>query len=77
MLIPGCGADYEVRAFHEAGDHVTAIDFSPAAVEQAKKQLGGLGERVILGDFFVHDFGRLWCYVRSMDRFRLHAARSL
>jgi SAM-dependent methyltransferase len=34
-LIPGCGTGYEVRAFHQAGWKVTAIDFSPVAVEQA------------------------------------------
>jgi len=58
VLIPGCGSGYEVRAFNDAGYDVTAIDFSPAAVEQAKKVLGSLAERVILGNFFTHDFGQ-------------------
>ena len=58
VLIPGCGSGYEVRAFHAAGYDVTAIDFSPGAVDQAKRVLGGLAERVILGDFFTHDFGQ-------------------
>jgi SAM-dependent methyltransferase len=57
VLIPGCGSGYEVQAFHAAGYDVTAIDFSPAAVDQAKRVLGVLAERVILGDFFTHDFG--------------------
>jgi SAM-dependent methyltransferase len=57
VLIPGCGSGYEVAAFHAAGHDVTAIDFSPAAVEQAKKVLGSLAGKVILGDFFSHDFG--------------------
>ena len=57
ILIPGCGSGYEVHAFHAAGYDVSAIDFSPAAVDQAKKVLGVLSERVILGDFFMHDFG--------------------
>jgi len=57
VLIPGCGSGYEVQAFHAAGYDVSAIDFSPAAVEQAKRVLGSLAERVILGDFFTHDFG--------------------
>src|ERR1043166_6205854 len=56
VLIPGCGSGYEVQAFHGAGYDVTAIDFSPAAVERAKKVLGVLAERVILGDFFTYDF---------------------
>jgi SAM-dependent methyltransferase len=57
VLIPGCGSGYEVQAFHAAGYDVTAIDFSPAAVDQAKRVLGILAERVICGDFFAHDFG--------------------
>jgi SAM-dependent methyltransferase len=58
VLIPGCGSGYEVQAFHAAGYDVSAIDFSPAAVEQAKRMLGSLAERVILGDFFTYDFGQ-------------------
>jgi SAM-dependent methyltransferase len=58
VLIPGCGSGYEVKAFHEAGYDVTAIDFSPAAVDQAKNVLGTLAEKIILGDFFTHDFGQ-------------------
>jgi thiopurine S-methyltransferase len=56
VLIPGCGGDWRsIRAFHEAGHRVTAIDFSPVAVDQTGKALGELN--VILGDFFTHDFG--------------------
>lgn len=58
VLIPGCGSGYEVQAFHTAGYDVTAIDFSPAAVDQAKRVLGVLAGRVIFGDFFTHDFRR-------------------
>ena len=58
VLIPGCGSGYEIQAFHAAGYDVSAIDFSPAAVDQAKRVLGFLAERVILGDFFTHDFGQ-------------------
>ena len=36
VLIPGCGSGYEVRAFHERGWDVLAIDYSPAAVERAR-----------------------------------------
>jgi SAM-dependent methyltransferase len=57
VLIPGCGSGYEVQAFHAAGYDVTAIDFSPAAVDQAKRVLGVLAERVILEDFFTYDVG--------------------
>ena len=57
VLIPGCGSAYEVRAFDEAGWKVTAIDFSPVAVERARSELGPLANRVVQGDFFKHDFG--------------------
>jgi ubiquinone/menaquinone biosynthesis C-methylase UbiE len=56
VLIPGCGAAYEVRAFHEAGWTVTAIDFSPVAVKNARARLGALAGSVVQGDFFTHDF---------------------
>jgi SAM-dependent methyltransferase len=56
VLIPGCGSAHEVQAFHEAGYDVTAIDFSPAAIDQAKRGLGVLAGRVIFGDFFTYNF---------------------
>ncbi len=56
VLIPGCGSGYEVRAFHEAGHEVTAIEFSTPAVARARGVLGSLGRKVIHGDFFKHDF---------------------
>jgi SAM-dependent methyltransferase len=55
VLIPGCGSGYEVQAFYDAGFEVTAIDFSPVAVERAAYILGPLQSCVIPGDFFTHD----------------------
>src|SRR6267142_5626073 len=52
VLIPGCGAGYEVPAFHEAAWQVTAIDFSAVAVERARFELGTLASCVVQGDFF-------------------------
>lgn len=52
-LIPGCGVGYEVAMFVEAGWDVTAIDFSPAAVEAARHALGPWGARVQQADFFT------------------------
>ncbi len=57
VLIPGCGSGYEVRAFHGMGHDVTAIDFSATAVAHARELLGPLGDKVIQGNFFKHDFG--------------------
>ena len=57
VLIPGCGSGYEVRAFHEVGHDVTAIEFAAPAVARARALLGPLGDKVIPGNFFKHDFG--------------------
>lgn len=57
VLVPGCGTGYEVTAFHQAGHEVEAIDFSGPAVAHARSVLGLLGDRVIHGNFFKHDFG--------------------
>lgn len=56
-LIPGCGFGHEVRAFHEAAWEILAIDFSPAAVAQAKQKLGSLAPLVREADFFRDDLG--------------------
>jgi SAM-dependent methyltransferase len=53
VLIPGCGAGYEIKAFADAGWKVTAIDLSPVAVERARLNAGSeFAKRVFLGDFF-------------------------
>jgi SAM-dependent methyltransferase len=52
VLVPGCGSGYEVRAFAEHGDDVLGIDFSDAAIEAARRQLGEFGSRVRKADFF-------------------------
>lgn len=57
VLIPGCGSGHEIMAFADAGYDVTAIDFAPFAVERARRMVGPeLAKRVLLGDFFQHDF---------------------
>lgn len=58
VLIPGSGGDWRtIRAFCKAEHGVTAIDFSPFAVEQAKDALGQFADTLVLGDFFSYDFG--------------------
>ncbi|MFZ6766304.1 methyltransferase domain-containing protein [Undibacterium sp. Di26W] len=51
-LIPGCGNAYEAAYLAQAGWDVTAIDFSPAAVQSAKAAIGAWGKHVIEADFF-------------------------
>ncbi len=58
VLIPGCGAAHEVCVFADHGWDVTAIDFSPAAVAQAKQLLGELAIHVREADFFGEALGR-------------------
>ena len=57
ILIPGCGSAYEAGYLAENGFGVLAIDFSPAAVKLAKKNLSRFGDIVRLADFFEFGFG--------------------
>ena len=52
VLIPGCGAANEVEHFLACRWAPIAIDFSPAAVAQARAQLGPLHSYVREDDFF-------------------------
>ncbi|MBI1942286.1 MAG: methyltransferase domain-containing protein [Betaproteobacteria bacterium] len=55
VLIPGCGTGYEARAFHERGHEVVAIDFSDAALEAARRELGALAHLASRADFFAFE----------------------
>lgn len=55
VLVPGCGAGYEVRAFAQAGHDVLGIEFSDAAIEAASRALGPLAQRVRKADYFVFE----------------------
>jgi hypothetical protein len=58
ILVPGCGDDHRaIEAFDRAGYRVTAIDFSPIAASRAQQTLPQLGNKIILDDFFSHNFG--------------------
>lgn len=54
VLVPGCGAAYEVAALDAAGFAVTAIDYAAAAVALARRVLGdALADRTLRqADFF-------------------------
>ncbi len=53
-LIPGCGAAYELAFLADLGWDATAIDFSPAAVQQARAQQPAWQERIVEADFFTY-----------------------
>lgn len=53
-LIPGCGSGHELAFLCDAGWDAVAIDFSPAAVETAKRAVGPWAGRVVEADFFTY-----------------------
>jgi SAM-dependent methyltransferase len=57
LLVPGCGSGYEVGYLAQRGFDVLAIDFSPEAVELAKRNAGPFADRVQHADFFAFDPG--------------------
>jgi len=67
VLIPGCGAAYEVAALATRGCDVLAIDYSAVAIERAREALGAdLGRRVRQADFFAFDAAPFdWIYERA------------
>jgi SAM-dependent methyltransferase len=83
VLIPGCGSAYEALYLAERGWPVRAIDFSAAAVEAARVQLGAHAGLVEEADFFAYapPFSPGWIYERAFlcalpkDRWPDYAAR--
>ena len=57
VLIPGCGTGYEARHLAQKGYAVLAIDFSQAAVEAARAELGEFASLVERADFFAVEGG--------------------
>lgn len=53
VLVPGCGSAHDVRHFAQAGWPVVGIDFSAAAVAQARAILGSHASHVRQADFFA------------------------
>ncbi|MDP2880458.1 MAG: methyltransferase domain-containing protein [Azonexus sp.] len=52
-LIPGCGSAWEAVHLAELGWPATALDFSPAAIETARKILGNAPVDLLCADFFT------------------------
>ena len=51
-LIPGCGSAWEARHLAEHAWPVTALDFSPVAVDAAREILGNAPVDLVCADFF-------------------------
>lgn len=54
VLIPGCGSAHEAAFLDHLGWPVVALDFSAAAVEAARRNLGDWNGRLVQDDFFTH-----------------------
>lgn len=56
VLIPGCGSAWEALSFDRRDWDVTALDFSPLAIDKAKVFLAdnGFRGRLVCDDFFTH-----------------------
>ena len=52
-LIPGCGSAWDAAHLAELGWPVTALDFSPVAIETARNILGDAPVELICADFFT------------------------
>lgn len=52
-LIPGCGSAWEAVHLAEQGWPVTALDFSPLAIDKARQVLGNVAVDLICDDFFT------------------------
>lgn len=56
-LVPGCGTAREARWLLDRGWPITALDFSPAAIEAARPVIGPHQDCLLLADFFSFDMG--------------------
>ena len=52
-FVPGCGSAWDVRFLAERGWPVLGLDFSPEAVQAARRVLGPFADRVREGDVFA------------------------
>ncbi|MGE5468147.1 MAG: SAM-dependent methyltransferase [Ignavibacteria bacterium] len=57
-LVPGCGSAYEAAFLDRLGWAVTALDFSAAAIDAARRNLGDWNGALLHDDFFTHQPAR-------------------
>ncbi len=56
-LVPGCGSGWEVRFLADQGWDVVGLDFSAAAIEAARANVGSHADRLVQADYFEFDPG--------------------
>lgn len=54
VLIPGCGSAHDAAFLDRLGWPVVALDFSAAAIDLARQNLGAWGGELVHDDFFTH-----------------------
>lgn len=54
VLIPGCGSAHDAAFLDRLGWPVVALDFSAAAIDLARQNLGVWGGELVHDDFFTH-----------------------
>ncbi|MDD2885683.1 MAG: methyltransferase domain-containing protein [Dechloromonas sp.] len=62
-LIPGCGSAWEARHLAEAGWPVTALDFSPTAIANARQRLSDVAVDLRCADFFTFEASRPYALI--------------
>ena len=69
LLDLGCGPGCDAERFAAQGHHVTAIDWSPAMVAEARRRLhaNGVAARVDIHHLGIHDLDRLMPPTRQFD----------
>jgi len=56
-LVPGCGSGWEVRFLADQGWDVVGLDFSAAAIDAARANVGSHADRLVQADYFEFDPG--------------------
>jgi len=69
LLDLGCGPGCDAARFAAQGHHVTAIDWSPAMVAEARRRVraSGVAGRVDVHHLGIHDLDRLMPPTRQFD----------
>jgi SAM-dependent methyltransferase len=54
VLVPGCGSGWEVRYLADRGFDVIGLDFSAAALDAARINVGAHADRLVQADYFAY-----------------------